>query len=105
MRFLLRLLVFFVLVLPLVLVGVAFLAIDDHPAVERDAEITPANIERARRILDNNDPRKLKSGARRTVSVSQGDFDLAVNYLVHRYANGSARVILNSGTGRIDERC
>ena len=102
MRLLLRLFLFLVLLSTLALVGVVFLAIDDHPAVERDAEITPANIERAKRILDNNDPRKLKSGARRTVSINQGDFDLAVNYLVHRYANGSARVMLNSGAARID---
>ena len=102
MRLLLRLFLFLVLLSTLALVGVVFLAIDDHPAVERDAEITPANIERAKRILDNNDPRKLKSGARRTVSINQGDFDLAVNYLVHRYVNGSARVMLNSGAARID---
>src|SRR5262252_5532347 len=102
MRFLLRLLLFFVLLLPLALVGVIFLATDDHPAVERDAEVTPANIERAKRILDTNDPRKLKSGTRRTVAINQGDLDIAVNYLVHRYANGSARVSLDSGSARIN---
>ncbi|HUK41050.1 MAG TPA: hypothetical protein VLX11_08400 [Candidatus Acidoferrales bacterium] len=101
MRFLLRLLFLFVLLLGCALVGGAFLAIDDHPSVQRDAEITPGNIERAKRILESNDPRKLKVGARRTVSVNQGDFDLAVNYLVHRYARGSARATLDNGSAQI----
>ncbi len=102
MRLLLRLFLVFIFVVPLALVGAVFLAIDDHPAVERAAEITPQNIERAKRILDNNDPRKLKSGARRTIAVSQGDFDLAVNYLAHRYAHGSARVVLKDRAAQIN---
>lgn len=79
-----------------------FLAIDNYPAVDRVAEITPQNIERAKRILDHNDPRRLKSGARRTISVSPGDLDLAANYLAHRYARGSARVVLKDGTAQIN---
>lgn len=102
MRFLLKLIVLLIFGVPLALACALFLAVDNHPAVERAAEITPQNIERAKRILDDNDPRTLKSGARRTISVSQGDFDLAVNYLVHRYARGSARVVLKEGAAQIN---
>jgi hypothetical protein len=100
--FLLRLFLWFFLMVPLALAGVAFIAIDDHPTVDRAAEITPANIERAKRILEKNDPRKMKPGAVRTISVSQGDFDLAANYLAHRYGNGSARTTLESDTAQIN---
>src|SRR6266705_2759106 len=68
------------------------LAVDTEPSINRAAEITPSNSERAKRILDQNDPRKLKPGARRTISVSQNDLDLAANYLARQYAAGGARV-------------
>jgi hypothetical protein len=100
--FLLRLFLWFALMVPLALAGVAFIAIDDHPTVDRAAEITPANIERAKRILEKNDPRKMKPGTVRTISVSQGDFDLAANYLAHRYGNGSARTTLENDTAQIN---
>jgi hypothetical protein len=102
MAFLLRLFLLFTLAVPLALAGLAFIAVDDHPTVDRAAEVTPANIERAKRILEKNDPRKLKPGAVRTISVSQGDFDLAANYLAQRYGNGSARTTLESATAQIN---
>ena len=102
LRFFLKLFFLFVFAVPVALGGMLFLAIDNYPAVDRAAEITPQNIGRAKSILDNNDPRKLKSGARRTISVSQGDLDLAVNYLAHRYARGSASVVLKDGAAEIN---
>src|SRR5438093_9649147 len=63
MRFLLKLVLVFVFLVPLSLAGMVFLAVDDHPKINRAAEITPDNIGRAKRILDKNDPRNLKPGA------------------------------------------
>src|SRR5712692_4293774 len=97
MRLLLRLLLFFIVAVPLVLAVALLLAVDNHPAVDRSAEFTPASIERAKQVLQKNDPRNLKRGAPRAVSVSQDELDLAVNYLVHRYGYGSARVALEDG--------
>lgn len=102
MRLLSRLFVFLLIAVPLALSGAVFLAIDDQPTVNRAAEFTPENIERAKRILDRNDPRKLKPGMVRTISVSQADLDLAANYLVHRYARGSARVVLKDGAMEVN---
>ncbi|MBM2803852.1 MAG: Protein of unknown function periplasmic lipoprotein [Deltaproteobacteria bacterium] len=96
MRFFFKLIFLLILLAPLALIGAAFLTVDIQPTVSRAAEVTPASIERAKHILDQNDPRKLKSGARRTVSISQGDLDLAANYLAHQYARGSARVALKN---------
>ena len=47
-------------------------------------------------MFDANDPRVLGTGARRTISLSQGDLDLAANYLAQQYAGGSARVIFKT---------
>src|SRR5437667_11279716 len=95
MRFFLKFMLFFVFAVPLALTGVVFLAIDDHPKINRAAEITPDNIGRAKRILDKNDPRNLKPGAVRTISVSETDLDLAANYIAQQYAGGSAHVALS----------
>jgi uncharacterized protein YfiM (DUF2279 family) len=97
MRFFLKFMLFFVFAVPLALTGVVFLAVDDHPKINRAAEITPDNIGRAKRILDKNDPRNLKPGAVRTISVSETDLDLAANYIAQQYAGGSAHVALSGG--------
>lgn len=100
MRRLLKLILLGLIVIPVLLVGALFLAIDSAPLVERAAEVTPANIERAKHILDANNPRHIKSGAIKTVTVNQADLDLAANYLVHHFAGGSARVALREGAAQ-----
>jgi hypothetical protein len=97
MRFFLKFMLFSVFAIPLALTGMVFLAIDDHPKINRAAEITPDNIGRAKRILDKNDPRNLQPGAVRTISVSETDLDLAANYIAQQYAGGSAHVALSDG--------
>ena len=101
MRFLFKLVLLLFFALPLVIAAIGYLAIDTAPSIQRAAEITPANIERAKRILDQNDPRKLKPGARRTIAVSQNDLDLAANYIARQYAAGGARVQLQRGAAGI----
>ena len=92
-------LIFLLIVLsPFPLAVLLYLAIETQPAVpNRNSELTPATMERAKRIIDKNDPRKLKSGDRRTISTSVTDLDLAANYLAHLYGRGSARVRLANG--------
>lgn len=102
MGFFLKLILLLILGVPLVSAGAVYLAVDRAPAIDRAAEITPANVERARRIVEQNDPRKLKSGARRTVTINQGDLDLAANYLAHRFGQGSARVKLHPRAAEIE---
>jgi len=92
MRLFLKLFVLLFFALPLALAGAIYLAVDTQPSLNRAAEITPWNIERAKRILDQNDPRKLTPGARRTITVDQADIDLAANYLARQYFAGGARV-------------
>lgn len=101
MRFLFKLILVTIAALPLALGAIVYLAFDSAPRIQRTADITPSSIERAKRILDQNDPRKLKPGARRTISVGEGDFDLAANYLARQYAGGGARVDLKRGAAQL----
>ena len=96
MRFVLKLFLIIAVAVPLAAASVLYLAIDLEPTVRRAAEITPSNIERAKQVLDQNDPRKLRTGSRRSITLNQQDLDVAANYLAHFYANGGARLILNN---------
>ena len=97
MRLFFKLLFLTIVLSPLAAGVLLFFAIETHPrTVDRKSEITPASIERAKRILDQNDPRRLKSGERRTVSTSAADLDLAANYLAQQFGRGSARVKLQA---------
>jgi len=96
MRFVLKLVLIIAVAVPLAAASVLYLAIDLEPTVRRAAEITPSNIERAKQVIDQNDPRKLRTGTRRSITLNQQDLDVAANYLAHFYANGGARLILNS---------
>jgi len=101
MRFLSRLLIGLAIAAPLAVTWALYLAIDIEPAVRRAGEITPGNIKRARQFLDQNDPRKLRPGTRRSLTLHQQDLDLAANYLAHFYANGGALVILKEGKAEV----
>ena len=101
MRRALLLLTLFVLALPFALVGAVLFALEDQPLVARPPVLGPAQVERAKRILDDNDPRRLKPGVQRTVSLSQEDLDLLANYFAGRYARGGARIALRPGVATV----
>src|SRR5215207_2254096 len=101
MRFLVRVTFFIIVLLPLAGAAAVFLAIDTRPTIDRTAAITPSTIERAKRILDQNDPRKLKPGTSRTITLSTDDLDRAANYVAHRYGGGSAQAGLQSGSAQL----
>ena len=82
---------------PLALAAAVMLCFEDRPLVHRAAEFTPEHIARAMRLLDRNDPRKMKSGTLRTLSIGGDELDLAANYLANRFGNGSARIVLQPG--------
>ena len=100
-KWLLRLFVIALIGLPLLLAAALYLAVEDRPLISRAAEIKPENIERAKRIVERNDPRKMRPGVLRTITITGPDLDLAVNYLANRYARGSAAVILQQGAANL----
>ena len=101
MRFLAYAFLLCLIALPLAIGGAAYMAVADQPTVNRAAEFTPAHLARARRIVERNDPRTMKAGVLRTLSLSQEDADLALNYFARRYARGSSRIVLQPGAAAI----
>ena len=101
MRFVSKVILVLVVAIPLALAWSLYLAVDREPMMRRAAEVTPANIQRAKQIIEQNNPRRMRSGNRQSVTLSQQDLDLAANYLAHFYANGSARVTLNHGKAEL----
>lgn len=104
MRFLrlsMRVAAVLLVLIPVVAAIALFLAFDRRPTIDRAAEFTPDTIARAKRILDANDPRELRAGTVRTITVTPADADLAVNYLMHRYTNGSGQVTFENGRAHV----
>ena len=83
--------------LAIAVTALLYFAIDSTPRVSGAASLTPAHIERAKRLLDRNDPRTLRPGVLRTITVSEEDLDLAINYLANRLGNGSSKIELSEG--------
>ena len=49
------------------------------------------------RVLEKHDPRRMKSGTLRTMTIRADELDLAVNYLANRFGKGSTRIVLRPG--------
>lgn len=100
-RWILRLLLVVVLGLPLLLGLLLFAAIDREPLVTGTANLTTEAIGRAVRLLEQNDPRRMRAGVLRTITVQQEDLDLAANYAANRFGKGSARIALQDGSATV----
>lgn len=77
-----------------------WLVIEETPRIHRQVVLTPEHIERAKKIVDLHRHR-VRPGMLAIVRILPGDADLAANYLVSRFAKGSARVELADGSARI----
>ncbi len=89
------------LVALLLALGTLWIALQRQPLVQRQADISPAHIERALALFRQNDPRRLYPGVLRTVSLRGADVDLAVNYAAQRFARGGAVVLLRDGRATV----
>lgn len=85
-----------ILVLSILALAATLLVLTDDPALERMAEFTPEQIERAKRLLRRHDPRKATDESVRTLRLSEEELDLALNYLVSRFGPGSASASLDA---------
>ncbi len=89
------------IVIWLALLSVIYLSIEKQPLITGIAQFTPAHIDRAKHILFRNDPRRMKAGVLRTVTISQEDLDLVINYLANSYGKGSSNIDLQQGKARV----
>jgi len=97
MKLIVRLVFWLPILLVFALAGAVFAALQPQPLVNRAAEFTPERIAEGKRVFDANDPRKLKPGEVRNITLTQTDLDLALNYLAHQFGRGSASLKLQPG--------
>jgi hypothetical protein len=97
MKLLLRAFVVALCALPVLAIAAVWLCFEDRPSIVRGVRITPQDIDRARRIIDEQNPREAGAGGRRTVVISEQELDLILNYAAYRFGHGAARVALRPG--------
>jgi hypothetical protein len=97
-KLLLKLFVLALVALPIAAVVATAMCFQSAPLVARNADISVADVERAKRILEKHDPRKARSGTLRTIVASQQDVDVVLNYAANQLRKASTRVVLQPGT-------
>jgi hypothetical protein len=94
MRFLARAFLLLLFALPILAIAAVWLCFEDSPSVVRSVQLTPQDIENAKRIIDQHDPRKTSYGGPRTVAITEQELDLMLNYAASRFGRGAARAAL-----------
>lgn len=98
MRFLFKLILWLIILVPLALAGAFYLAVEQTALVETKVRLTPRQIDRAKSILDQHDPRDLQDGEVKTITIGKRDLDLAINYFVYLIGQGGSVVELGDGS-------
>jgi hypothetical protein len=83
-------------------VAVIAMSLQDRPLVPRSAQLTPQDIERAKRVVDRHDPRKAGPGRLQSLTLDEGDLNLALNYAVNRLGNAAVRTVLRPGAASVE---
>ena len=97
MRWVFRAVFLILILIPVSIVGAAYMAIEKQPLIQRDVKLTPEEVQRAKKLFQEHDPRKLQDGQIKTMTVSQKDLSLASNYLVHLFGHGGSMVTVTDG--------
>ena len=97
MKALLRTLVIFVVALPFLAIAAVLMCFQDKPLVTTAVQLTPQDIEKAKRILDEHDPRKAGHDGLQRVTIDQRDLETTLNYIASRIGHGAVRVVLRPG--------
>lgn len=77
--------------LPIVAIAGVWLCFQDAPSVVRRVRLRPQDIENAKRLIDQYDPRKVNDSGPRTVAISEQELDLMCNYAAGHFGRGAAR--------------
>ena len=81
MRFFFRLLGVVIFTLPFVLVIAAYFSLQEQALVKQATTLSYSDINRAKKIIKENDPRQLKEGQKKSITLSEQDVSIALNYL------------------------
>lgn len=87
MRFSLRLLGIVIFITPFLLTIMVYFSLQNQPLVENTTTLSHVNITRAKKIIKDNDPRALKQGQKKRVTLSPEDISIALNYLHSQLAH------------------
>jgi len=90
-----------VLLLLVVIVLLALETVENKPAVSSPTDIGPADVEQAKRLFRQNDPRKFPVGAQPTVLLSEHDANLILKYAASRFIPGSSQVIFRPSIAQV----
>lgn len=77
------------------------LAIEDTPQLKPRANLSPSQIAKVKRLLERNDPRRLRVGSVAQAVLGQEELDSALNYAANHYARGASRLMFEQGKARI----
>ena len=101
MRLLLRAVALLLVALPFLAIAAVLMCLQERPLVTRDVHLTPQDIEKAKRIIDDHDPRKASPNGMQTVAIDERDLDLMLNYAANRLGRVAVRVALRSGAASL----
>lgn len=102
MRRLFRLFVLLLILSPFALGALLWFSLSDQPTIPAGKRLSHQDIDRARTLLEANDPRQLPAGSERLLQLDETDLNLAANYLAQKYVPGGARVVLHPGQALLD---
>ena len=80
MKLLVRAVAALLVALPFVAIALVLMCFQDQPLVPGSVQLTPQDIEKAKRILDEHDPRKAGRGGMQKVTIEERDFETTLNY-------------------------
>ena len=81
----------------LVIVGL-WMCLDHYPLIEQVSRLSPQETKRAKQLFAQHDPRYLRDGEIKTLSVSQYDLQILSKYFIHFLGSGGAQVRVEYGT-------
>ncbi len=97
MRFVFRLLLVLIIVVPLILGIAIVMAVDDRALVPTSDIPSPRDVARAKQLFARYDPRKLEAGAVENGEIGAKDLNLLVNHAINLFAKGGATVEIGRG--------
>ena len=99
LKLLVRAVAVLLVALPFVAIALVLMCFEDQPLVSGSVQLTPQDIEKAKRILGEHDPRKAGPGGLQKVTIEERDFETTLNYAASRVGgHGIARVALRPGS-------
>ncbi len=78
-------------------IGIVGFGLEKHPLVTTKQNLSHKDVERAKRLLKQNDPDKLKQNSLNTLVVSERDLNLLLNYGLSRVDALAGQLDLNVG--------